>query len=77
MVKSHPRIFTYFVHLPDGIHEAVLPCADGFTIYIDDTLDEAGRADALVHALRHIDREDWNKSDVQQIEEDCHDTKKD
>lgn len=54
-----------------------MPCADGFTIYIDDTLDEAGRADALVHALRHIDREDWNKSDIQEIERGCHDTKED
>lgn len=74
MVKSHPRIFTYFVHLPDGIHEAVMPCADGFTIYIDDSLDEYGRMDALAHALKHISREDWNKSDVQEIEGKAHES---
>jgi hypothetical protein len=72
MVKSHPRIFTYFVHLPDGIREAVMPCADGFTVYISDTLDDVGRIHALSHALRHIKSEDWNKSDVQEIERRCH-----
>lgn len=78
MVKSHPRIFTYIVRLPEGIHEAVMPCADGFTVYIDDTLDESGRMHALAHALKHIKREDWNRSDVQEIEEECrNDTKED
>ncbi len=51
-----------------------MPCADGFTVYIDDSLDEYGRMDALAHALRHIKSEDWNKSNVQEIEEKAHES---
>jgi hypothetical protein len=65
-------VFTYFVPLPDGIHEMVTPCADGFTVYIDSDLDEAHRIRAYNHAIRHIMRGDFEKENVQEIEEEAH-----
>lgn len=64
--------YVYLVPLPDGFNEAILPCADGFTIYINDKLDQAHRVEALNHAIKHINREDFGKDDVQQIEADVH-----
>ena len=72
MVKSHPRIFTYVVQLPDGINEAVMACAEGYTIYIDEDLDEAGRKRAFQHAMIHIGRSDFYRGDVQRIEAEAH-----
>ena len=40
MVKWHNKIYTYYVPLPEGVNEAVMSCIDGYTIYIDETLDE-------------------------------------
>ena len=63
--------YVYLVPLPDGFNEAILPCADGFTIYINDKLDQAHRVEALSHAIKHINREDFGKDDFQQIEDDA------
>ena len=65
-------IFVYVVRLPDQIREVVLPCADGHTIYINETLDETGRLNAYHHAVDHIKNNDWTKSDVQIIEFEAH-----
>lgn len=72
MVKSHTRIYTYLIELPDGVNEAILACADGYTIYIDVRLDEEQRKKAFVHALQHIENNDFYKNDVQQIESQAH-----
>ena len=72
MVKSHPRIFTYIVQLPDGINEAVMACAEGYTIYIDESLDAMSRKKAFLHAMKHIDNNDFFRSDVQTIEAEAH-----
>ena len=72
MVKSHPRIFTYIIDLPDGINEAVMSCAEGYTIYIDESLDATGRKKAFLHAMKHIDKNDFFRSDVQRIESESH-----
>lgn len=72
MVKSHPRIFTYIVSLPSGVNEAVMACADGYTIYINEDLSSIGRKKAFVHAMKHIDRNDFYRGDVQQIEAEAH-----
>jgi len=61
-------IFVYVVSLPDQIREMVLPCADGYTIYINEMLDESERLKSYYHAIDHIDNKDWNKKDVQIIE---------
>lgn len=65
-------IFVYIVGLPNQIREMVLPCADGYTIYINEMLDDVGRLDAYHHAVDHIKNNDWNKSDVQLIESEAH-----
>lgn len=72
MANWHTKIYTYSVHLPDGVNEAILPCADGYTIYIDIDLDEIQKKKALTHALKHIANNDFEKSDVQEIESDAH-----
>lgn len=72
MVKSHPRIFTYIIDLPDGINEAVMACAEGYTVYIDESLDAMGRKKAFLHAMKHIDKNDFFRSDVQSIEAEAH-----
>lgn len=66
------EVFTYLVPLPAGINEMVTPCADGFTVYIDSDLDEAHRIRAYNHAIRHIKRGDFSKSDVGMIETENH-----
>ncbi len=61
-------VFVYLVDLPDGIHEMVTPCCDGYTVYIDSKLTDAERTKAYLHALEHIKRSDFEKDDVQRIE---------
>lgn len=61
-------IFVYFVPFPPTVHEMVTPCADGYTIYIADWLDEAHRIKAYEHALTHIRNNDFEKDNVQEIE---------
>lgn len=65
-------VFVYFVSLPPGINEMVVPCADGFSVYIDVNLDKAHRINAYQHAMRHINNNDFEKEDVQQIEAVAH-----
>lgn len=72
MAKWHNKIYTYFVQLPDGINEAVLSCMDGYTIYIDESLDREQKVKAFVHAMKHIANNDFEKDDVQEIESDAH-----
>ena len=65
-------IFVYFVPFPPDVHEMVTPCADGYTIYIADWLDEAHRIKAYEHALTHIRNNDFEKDNVQEIEMVAH-----
>lgn len=65
-------VFVYAVSLPAGCNEAVLPCADGYTVYINEKLDDTHRMNALQHALKHIANKDFEKDNVQQIEADAH-----
>ena len=66
------NIYTYFVELPDGIDEAVMPCLDGYTVYLDPRMSHDMQMEAYNHALFHILNDDFNKQDVQQIESDAH-----
>lgn len=67
------NVFTYLVDLPDGLNEIVAPCADGnFTVYIDARLDNVQRQKAYQHAIRHIQNDDFSKTDVQEIEYEAH-----
>lgn len=64
------EIYVYLVDLPNGIREMVAPCSDGYTVYIDRNLSESDKYDAYWHAVEHIERNDWDKLDVNQIESD-------
>jgi hypothetical protein len=67
------EVFVYLVDLPDGFQEVVMPCADGnYTVYIDARLDNAQRQEAYQHAIRHIQNDDFSKTDVQSIEYEAH-----
>ena len=65
-------IFIQTVKLPPMIREIVTPCADGYTVYINDQLDHAGQIAALNHALEHIRNRDFEKHSVQNIEYETH-----
>ena len=62
------NVFVYFVKFPEGIKEAVVPCLEGHTIYIDERLDDDMRRRVYEHALAHIRRGDCAGGDVQTIE---------
>lgn len=62
------NVYVYYVQLPDGIDEAVLPCIDGYTIYIDSRQSKAEMEQAYKHAISHIINNDFEKFDVEQIE---------
>ena len=66
------NIFLYFVKLPEGIDEVVMPCFDGYTIYIDPSLSYHQQIEAYNHAIRHIRNHDFEKHDVQEIESNTH-----
>lgn len=65
------NVYVYYVQLPDGIDEAVLPCIDGYTIYIDSRQSKAEMEQAYKHAIGHIINNDFEKDDVGQIEDDA------
>ena len=64
-------IYVYLVCLPEGIDEMVTPSGWGYTIYIDERLDRLHRIRAYAHALEHIKGNDFERSDVQEIESDA------
>ena len=68
------NLFVYVVQLPPDVPEMVAPCADGYTLYLNDNLGPAGRARAYRHALeKHIKGDDFQKGgDVELIEFRAH-----
>lgn len=67
-------VYVYRVKLPGRHREAVMACKDGYTVYIDEDLDDVQAIKAYHHALKHIRCGDcdWNGGDAQQIEADAH-----
>lgn len=65
-------IFVYMAELPSTVHEAVMPCADGYTIYLNAGDTRERQIKSYMHALNHIRNCDWEKSDVQEIERQAH-----
>ena len=64
--------FVYIVDLPDGVAEMVAPCFGGFTIYLNARLSYQDRVKAYMHAMEHVDRNDWSYDNVQKIEAEAH-----
>lgn len=66
-------IYTYLVRFPGNrIHEAVLPCFGGYTVYLDERLSRQEQRAAFRHALYHIKNGDFEKFDVDAIEAEAH-----
>ena len=65
-------VYVYIVDLPERVDEMVTPCLDGYTVYLNARLSYAGRVNAYHHAIRHIERNDFENDDVQKIEEEAH-----
>ena len=65
-------IYVYVVDMPTTAAEMIMPCTGGYTIYLNAKLTQEERVKAYRHALRHVERNDWEKEDVQQIESETH-----
>lgn len=73
------NIYVYAIPLPKTINEAVMPCSDGYTIYVNERLNEHQRRKAHRHAMKHIenlDLEQRQDKSAQQIEKERHDEKR-
>lgn len=69
-------IFVYIADMPTSVHEIVVPCNLGFTVYINGKLSCLGQQKAYQHALSHIENDDFEKDDVQLIEFNAHELEK-
>ena len=67
-----PDVFIYYTELPDGVNETVLECNAGYTVYIDPRQSDAGMLRSYQHAMTHIREKDFNKANVQEIEDKAH-----
>ena len=66
-------VYVYFIQFESHkVHEFVVPCPDGYTVYIDEDLDQASREAAYAHAMEHIRAQDWEMDSVQEIEARAH-----
>ena len=65
-------VYIYIVDLPDRVDEMVTPCIDGYTVYLNARLTYAGRVRAYHHAMQHIERNDFEGMDIQEIEMEAH-----
>lgn len=67
-------IFVYVVDLPTKINEMVTPCNDGYTVYLNARLSRERQIEAYKHAVyEHVENNDWEKGNVQNIERRAHD----
>ena len=65
-------VYVYFQALPDGIKEMITPCVGGYTIYLDPRQSFESMRDSYKHALSHIEHNDFEREDVQEIETKAH-----
>lgn len=65
-------VFVRTVKLPDKVRAFTMPGYDGMNVYISEDLDEDQRIRAFRHELRHIVGRDFEREDVQQIENETH-----
>ena len=66
-------VYTYLAHLPPGINEFITECPDGgYTVYIEESLSKEEMERSYLHALKHIERYDFEKHDVGTIEMSAH-----
>jgi len=70
-------IFTYLIDMPLATKEMIVPCNDGYTIYINARLSYLEQQNAYRHAMTHIRNHDFESYDVQKIELKAHKETKD
>lgn len=68
----HEDIYIYYHPLPGTINEAVSICDGGYNVTIDPRQSQAGILRSYRHAMRHIKKMDFDKCDVQRIEDEAH-----
>ena len=67
------EIYLYVGDIPGTVNEMVVPCCDGYTIYIDVKLSYAEKLEAYHHAMEHIRNDDFHSCDTADVIEDrCH-----
>ena len=66
-------IFIYITDMPPKVRETVVPCGCDYTVYINSRLSKKGQEEAYLHALWHIEHNDFeSEEDVQIIEARAH-----
>ncbi len=65
-------IYVYIVDMPTSAAEMIMPCNGGYTIYLNARLSYQDRVKAYLHAIGHVERNDFEKGDVQKIEMEAH-----
>ena len=68
-------IYVYLIDMPTNISEMITPCSGGYTVYLNARKSYSERVQAYLHALRHVERGDFdydNCKTIQQIEYETH-----
>lgn len=66
------EIYIYTVQMPGMVKEAVTENEDGsYTILVNDILSPLDKIRAVAHAKRHINRNHFGWTNVQEIEKDA------
>ena len=66
-------VFTYLANLPPGIDEFITEMPDGnYTIYLEASNTREQWESSYLHALKHIEEYDFQKTDAQEIEYKAH-----
>lgn len=67
------NVYVYLIPMPEGIHEGIFPCDNGYTVYLNSKDSWERRRQAYIHATKHIHRNDFNYCrEVQEIETEAH-----
>ena len=61
-------IFIYAVDLHGKARAFVMPCVEGYTVYVDRSLPPERQIEACLHELDHIRCADFEKENIQEIE---------
>lgn len=65
--------YVYLVDLPNNIHGFSVPgCNDDYMIYINCRLSREQQTATYLHEMKHIIKNDFDRSDVQTIEAEAH-----
>ena len=64
--------FIYPVDLKGQLRAFVQPCVEGYTVYVDINLSHDEQIKAALHEIGHIERNDFEKENVQEIEVEAH-----